>query len=148
MNKIVIIVVLVLIVGGGFMLFSGSKKSNESMTEPTQNTEAPIPVEETSGSMGSGEKNVVKEFTIESKGLSFTPNEIKVNVGDTVRVTYKNTLGKHDWTLDEFNAKTQLLDAGEIATVEFVVDKAGSFEFYCSVAGHRAAGMKGTLVVE
>jgi len=147
MNKIVIIVVLVLLVGGGFMLFSGSKTSNESMTEePAQNTETTMPESETSDSMMT--EGTVKEFIIESKGLNFMPNEIKVKVGDTVKITYKNTLGKHDWTLDEFNAKTQMLDAGQEETVEFVADKAGTFEFYCSVAGHRAAGMKGTLVVE
>ena len=147
MNKIVIIVVLVLLVGGGFMLFSGSKTSNESVTqEPAQNTEATMPENQASDSMM--EEGAVKEFIVESKGLNFTPNEIKVKVGDTVRVTYKNTLGKHDWTLDEFGAKTQMLDAGQEETVEFVADKAGTFEFYCSVAGHRAAGMKGTLVVE
>ncbi|MFN2312139.1 MAG: plastocyanin/azurin family copper-binding protein, partial [Spirochaetia bacterium] len=32
-------------------------------------------------------------------------------------------------------------------TVEFVADRAGSFEFYCSVPGHRQAGMYGTFVV-
>ena len=147
MNKIVIIVVLVLLVGGGFMLFSGSKTSNESVTEePAQNTETIMPENQASDSMM--EEGTVKEFIVESKGLNFTPNEIKVKVGDTVRVTYKNTLGKHDWTLDEFNAKTQMLDAGQEETVEFVADKAGTFEFYCSVAGHRAAGMKGMLIVE
>ena len=147
MNKLVIIVVLVLIVGGGFMLFSGSKTSNESMTqEPAQTTNEAMPKEEATDSMM--EEGTVKEFVVESKGLTFTPSEITVNVGDKIRITYKNTLGTHDWTLDEFNVKTQLLDAGQEETVEFVADKAGSFEYYCSVAGHRAAGMKGMLVVE
>ncbi|MEK7518213.1 MAG: cupredoxin domain-containing protein [Patescibacteria group bacterium] len=148
MNKLVIAVILILVVGGGFMLFGKSQNSNTPTTEgPTQNTGTTImPDQESSES--AMEEGAVKEFTIESKGLNFTPNEIKVSVGDKVKVTYKNTMGKHDWTLDEFNAKTQLLDAGQEETVEFVADKAGSFEFYCSVAGHRAAGMKGTLIVE
>lgn len=143
MNKIVILVVLILVAGGGFLLF-GNKQTTQEL--PAQNTESTAPKDEASESMT--EESTVKEFTIESKGLSFTPSEIKVNVGDTVRVTYKNTLGKHDWTLDEFDIKTQLLDAGQEETVEFVADKTGSFEFYCSVAGHRAAGMKGMLTVE
>ena len=146
MNKIVIIVVLVLLVGGGFMLFGRSKSSEPMTQEPAQNTETTMPENQASDSMM--EEGAVIEFIVESKGLNFTPNEIKVKVGDTVRVTYKNTLGKHDWTLDEFGAKTQMLDAGQEETVEFVADKAGTFEFYCSVAGHRAAGMKGMLIVE
>src|SRR3989344_9302271 len=77
MNKIVIIVVLVLLVGGGFMLFSGSKTSNESVTEePAQNTETTMPENQASDSMM--EEGTVKEFIVESKGLNFTPNEIKV----------------------------------------------------------------------
>lgn len=144
MNKILILGVLAVVAIGGFLIF-GSK---QTVQEPIQNTEHNMPAMEDSGMMGSEEKKVVKEFTIESKGLNFSPNEIKVNVGDTVRITYKNTVGKHDFTLDEFNVKTQLLDAGQEEAVEFVADAAGSYEFYCSVAGHRAAGMKGTLVVE
>ena len=146
MNKIAMLVVLVLIVGGGFLLFGRSQSNSPATQDQTENTETTTP--ENSASESTMEQKSVKEFTIESKGLSFTPNEIRVKVGDTVRITYKNTLGKHDWTLDEFNAKTQLLDAGQEETVEFVADKAGSFEFYCSVAGLRAAGMKGMLIVE
>jgi plastocyanin len=99
-------------------------------------------------SMDSGMMEGVKEFTVESKGLKFTPNEIRVKVGDTVKITYVNTLGTHDWGIDELNVRTQLISAGEEETVEFVVDQAGTFEFYCSVPGHRGAGMFGTLVVE
>ena len=79
MNKIIILVVLVLVVGGAFLLFSGSKSSNESMVgEGKQNAETTMPANETESM--TDEKSVVKEFTIESKGLSFTPSEIKVNV--------------------------------------------------------------------
>lgn len=80
--------------------------------------------------------------------MDFTPDTFAVNFGDAVRVTYRNALGTHDWTIDEFNAKTKLLNAGEEETVEFVADKKGTFEFYCSVPGHREAGMKGMLIVE
>jgi uncharacterized cupredoxin-like copper-binding protein len=32
--------------------------------------------------------------------------------------------------------------------VQFVADKTGTFEFYCSVGNHRQMGMVGTLVVQ
>jgi plastocyanin len=32
--------------------------------------------------------------------------------------------------------------------IEFVANKKGKFEYYCSVGEHRAMGMKGNLVVE
>ena len=37
---------------------------------------------------------------------------------------------------------------GQIDEVEFVVDKAGTFEYYCSVGNHRQMGMVGKLIVE
>jgi plastocyanin len=89
----------------------------------------------------------VKEIEVRSEGLVFTPSEIRVNRGDTVRITYVNTRGTHDWTLDEFDVATARIPAGQSETVEFVADQAGEFEFYCSVPGHRAAGMYGRFVV-
>ncbi|KKT09719.1 MAG: Plastocyanin [candidate division WWE3 bacterium GW2011_GWB2_43_22] len=56
--------------------------------------------------------------------------------------------GTHDLRLDEFNVATKLLKAGETDTVEFTADKAGVFEYYCSVGEHRKMGMVGTLTVE
>lgn len=44
--------------------------------------------------------------------------------------------------------KTKVINGGETDTVEFTPDKAGSFEYYCSVGKHRAMGMKGTVTVE
>ena len=71
-----------------------------------------------------------------------------VNVGDTVRITLRNTGGMHDLKIDEFNAKTKVLQSGEEETIEFVVDKAGTFEYYCSIGTHRQMGMVGTLTVQ
>ena len=89
----------------------------------------------------------VKEIEVRSEGLTFIPAEIRVNRGDTVRITYVNTRGTHDWTLDEFDAATSRISAGESETIEFVADEAGEFEFYCSVPGHRARGMYGRFIV-
>ena len=37
---------------------------------------------------------------------------------------------------------------GQMATLEFTPTKPGTYEFFCTVAGHKEAGMKGTLVVK
>ena len=90
----------------------------------------------------------VKEFTVEAVPYSFSLSTMEVNKGDTVKITVKNTKGTHDLKIDEFNVSTRTLQAGEEQTITFVADKAGSFQYYCSVGNHRAQGMWGTLTVK
>lgn len=89
----------------------------------------------------------VKEIVIENDGLSYVIEEIRVNEGDRIRLTYVNTGGFHDWVLDEFDAATRQIPAGQEDTIEFVADEAGEYEFYCSVGNHRARGMFGSFIV-
>jgi plastocyanin len=90
----------------------------------------------------------VKTFTVEGSGFKFAPATMEVKKGDTVKITFKNTQGFHDFVIDEFKVKTKQIAAGKEETVEFVADKAGTFEYYCSVGTHRQQGMKGTLTVK
>jgi nitrosocyanin len=89
-----------------------------------------------------------KEFTVTASNFAFSPKEIKVRKGDTVKITFKSSGGSHDWKLDEFNVKTAVIGSGKEETISFVADKTGTFEYYCSVGSHRQMGMKGNLVVE
>jgi len=89
----------------------------------------------------------VKEITVTNQGLSFSPSEIRLRQGDTVRLTFEVRAGFHDWKIDAFGAATKQMSRGQKDTVEFVVDRAGTFEYYCSVGNHRAQGMVGRLVV-
>ena len=89
----------------------------------------------------------VKEFTITTSNFKFSESMMTVKKGDTVKITVKNTDGFHDFVIDEFGVATKKLQAGQEETLTFIADKAGSFEFYCSVGSHRKMGMKGMLVV-
>ena len=92
---------------------------------------------------------VVQEFTVAGSNFAFDPAEMRVQAGDTVRITLTNDSPMpHDWRLDEFNAATEIINTGETDTIEFVASQAGEFEYYCSVGNHRAMGMVGTLIVE
>lgn len=89
-----------------------------------------------------------KEFTVTASNYSFAPNMITVKKGETVKINFVNSVGFHDLKIDEFKVATKKINGGATDSVTFVADKAGSFEFYCSVGSHRAMGMKGTLVVQ
>ncbi|HLG26120.1 MAG TPA: plastocyanin/azurin family copper-binding protein, partial [Candidatus Gracilibacteria bacterium] len=87
-------------------------------------------------------------FNVDGGNFYFTPNEIRVKKGDTVKIVFNNTGGMHNFVLDEFNVTMDPIKESGSQTVEFVADKVGSFEYYCSVGSHRQMGMKGTVIVE
>jgi len=132
MNKkiIAIVVVLVLLVAG-FFAFQKTNTTGGVVNSP------------------------VKEFTINSYTEiidgkyypQFSPKEIVVNKGDLVRIKITNTKGTHDFKIDEFGVYTET-PLNEEKIVEFVADKSGSFEYYCTKQGHRQAGHWGTLKVQ
>ncbi len=119
-------------------------------TDLTQTTPAPttVPIPNTAVDTSvTVQVGATKEFTVVGQNFSFAPSILNVNVGDKVKIIFKNTDGFHDFHIDEFNVATPRISAGQQAVVEFTADKAGSYEFYCSVGNHRAMGMKGTLMV-
>lgn len=85
---------------------------------------------------------------VEGGSFYFDPDEVTVTEGDTVKIVFTNVDGTHDWVIDEFDARTPIIQEGETSEITFVADQSGSFEYYCSVGNHREMGMVGTLVVE
>jgi plastocyanin len=88
-----------------------------------------------------------KVFTVTGSNFAFAPTQLTVKKGDSVTINFVNSGGLHDWKIDEFNAATKKINGGQTDSVTFVADKAGSFEYYCSVGTHRQMGMRGTLIV-
>lgn len=86
----------------------------------------------------------VKEITVNAKNFEFTPNEIKVKKGDTVKLTLVNESGMHGIEIPDFD-----LNLDSPGTKEFVADKTGTFDFKCSImCGADHNKMLGKLVVE
>ncbi|TZF90498.1 nitrite reductase, copper-containing [Lysobacter lacus] len=69
--------------------------------------------------------------------------------GKVVQITLVNSDGAlHDITVPDFGAKSdQLSGKGAATTIVFRANKAGTFEYFCSLPGHKAAGMVGKLIV-
>lgn len=123
------------------------------------------------GCQGSPPPAAPKEMTVEGAEFKFTPDQIEVSVGQPVKLTFKN-LGalEHDFSVIEIplviNADTEpaaghlshamlvqpelhvAAGGGQTMTLEFTPTEPGRYEFICTVAGHKEAGMKGLLVVK
>ncbi len=126
-------------------------ESADELTEPTEateETEAPVATEEAPVAT---EGEVV--FVMDGENYKFIMNgqeapDLRVKEGETVRIEFTSTAGFHDWVVDEFDAKTDRAMTGSTVSVEFVADKKGTFQYYCSVGNHKDLGMIGNLIVE
>jgi len=152
-NAWIWIVVVVILIGGALLWWQNSQPTGVSNTTPTVNgtdlTPVPGASEPTAptSSATSTTQSSVKEFTVTNKGYVFSPKTLTVNKGDTVKITFTNGGGTHNLMIDGYDVGTKTIQGGQSDSFEFVADKAGTFEFYCSVGNHRAMGMVGTFTV-
>lgn len=74
---------------------------------------------------------------------------LSVREGDVVQITLINGEGaEHDFVVPEFGTRSEFVSGvGSSTTLVFKAVKVGSFSYYCTVAGHRAAGMEGLVTV-
>ena len=75
---------------------------------------------------------------------------LAVHEGDVVQITLVNGEGaEHDIVLPDFHAASQRVSSpGASSTLTFRAGDIGSFLYFCSIGGHREAGMQGTVKVE
>ena len=150
-----IAVVVLVVVAGAFVLLRNNNSTPAPVlttAEPTQVVASPTPESgiEASSSAAAGDSvtGQVKEFTVIGSAFKFSPATMAVNKGDTVKIVFKNSGGMHDFVIDKLGVETPVVQSGKEVSVEFVANKAGSFEYYCSVGNHRQQGMVGTLTVK
>lgn len=154
MNKVLIGALVIVLLGGGALLVMNSQKNaSDNQVSKEVKIESPTEaVEEDKTATDSVSPAMVKAetktFEVVGEPFFFSVKEMRVKQGDTVKVVFTNKQGFHDWVIDEFGGKTKQLAAGQSETIEFVADKKGTFEYYCSVGAHRANGMVGKLIVQ
>ena len=122
----------------------------DTFTQDENTGEEDVMMDSTTKNDDTDSSQAMQKQTISISGTNFKfdVKEIKVKKGDTVTINFKSAGGFHDWTVDEFNAKTNRVNNGESTSVTFTADQTGTFEYYCSVGNHRALGMVGILIVE
>ena len=146
-NATAIIIVIIILGIGGYFIFRGKPVSGPEKTAP--NTPPQSNTNQNTPPAGETTQTpTVRTFDVNGGSYYFTPSTITVKKGDTVKINFKNDGGVHDFKIDEFNVATARIGSGQMASVSFVADKVGSFEYYCSIGSHRSMGMKGTLTVE
>lgn len=111
---------------------------------------------------------------VTAREFAFGPGEVHMKVGQRTQLRMRND-GQllHDWTIDSMPASGMEVrqtgqhdmpmmatpgpglvmahmaaEHGTTSMMTFTPTKAGTYSYYCSVAGHREAGMQGRLIVE
>jgi nitrite reductase (NO-forming) len=73
---------------------------------------------------------------------------LSANVGDTVKITLTSDGIEHDISFPDFNATSEhVVRQGSSTNLSFTVDKGGEFAYFCTIPGHREAGMEGEFNV-
>jgi plastocyanin len=148
MKKLVALLALamasVALVACGGSSSSSSSESTSSGGESNSGAAA-----ESEAKSGGGESTV--EFEADPNGeLAYTSTEASAKAGE-VTLDFNNPQGlTHDVAIEnakgETVGKTELIAGSQTSTT---VDlKPGTYTYYCTVPGHREAGMEGTLTVK
>lgn len=130
----------------------GSSSDNSSSTSAETTTESQTETGEAKGNEAEGgTAGSAAALDIEAaEGLAYTSDTATAKAGKvTVNFTNSQPL-THDVAIEDSAGKTigqtELIAEGSDSTV---VDlKPGEYTFYCTVPGHREAGMEGTLTVK
>ena len=99
---------------------------------------------------GHGESTPVapgaRRIEVGATSFEFDPDEITVTSGEDVASVLSADDLLHDFTVDDIDVHVAA-ERGETAEGGLRADEPGRYTYYCTVAGHREAGMEGTLVV-
>jgi len=90
----------------------------------------------------------VQVLRISAKQFEFIPSTFTVKKGMPVRVILTSQDVTHGFAIDQFKVNVKV-EKGNDTIVDFTPDKAGTFDFYCSIfCGIGHGGMRGQMIVE
>lgn len=86
---------------------------------------------------------------VDAHEFAFEPNEMTASAGEiTFRIENTGAV-EHDlhWSVNGQDMTSPLVQPGQTETWTITIDQPGTYEGWCTVPGHREAGMTATLTV-
>lgn len=91
---------------------------------------------------------IVQEIIVTAKQFEFVPSQLRVRLGESIRLRITSLDVTHGFSLPEFGID-EVLNPQDELVIELQPTKKGEFPFSCSVScGSGHAGMRGSLIVE
>lgn len=99
--------------------------------------------------IGEEAEPMAREISVSGDQFFFSPSSVSLKAGEKVKLTFRN-VGSivHNWKIEGLNIGTKTIGGGQTDTIEFTVPATGNYTIFCSVPGHRQAGMVGILTSE
>jgi nitrite reductase (NO-forming) len=147
-----LILLLIAVLSIGFLAACGDDDdgSAEQTTEATTAATTPTAPAETSGTTGTAPAAGPTVLNLEADPtmLAFKETSLTAPAGEiTLKMTNPSSI-PHDIAMDEpTEVKGEVVQDGGVSEITVNLPP-GTYEYYCSVPGHEAAGMKGTLTVQ
>jgi uncharacterized cupredoxin-like copper-binding protein len=86
-------------------------------------------------------------FTVDAGDIYFSVNEITAPADTDLEITVNNVgVAQHDFVIENTEFRTAILNGGSSETITVNLP-AGEYVYFCSIPGHRAAGMVGKLTI-
>jgi plastocyanin len=101
------------------------------------------------GTNGDRTRSVVpgaREIAVRGEALAFDPKTIDVKSGEDVTIAFTAVDAEHDFYVKDLGHVVHAKQ-GDSARGGLRLDKPGTYEFWCTVTGHREGGMNGTIIV-
>lgn len=87
------------------------------------------------------------KFTVEGGDIFFSIHQITAPADTDIEITFTNNgVAQHDFVIENTDYRTAHLNGGASETLKVNLP-AGEYTYFCSLPGHRAAGMEGTLTI-
>ncbi|MBI4092756.1 MAG: cupredoxin domain-containing protein [Candidatus Kerfeldbacteria bacterium] len=173
MGKVIWTVIIIVLIGFGVWYFVGttSQNANENAAATNTTTTANTNAQQflTTNKNENANQNVNQnanlnanantnaatsqtgpDYSVSMTDYAFTPATITADLGKTVTVKVTNNGGlTHSFVINGLSVNSGLLAPGQSKTISITTpSSAGTFEYFCSVSGHKDLGMKGTLTVQ
>lgn len=118
--------------------------------ETTDTAATETTTEETTAGGGGGGEGGTLEITADESDLAYTTGDLETEAG-TVAIEFDNPANlDHDVRIEDESGEdvggTEII-TNDTTTAEVDLEP-GTYTYYCSVPGHREAGMEGKLTVE
>lgn len=113
-------------------------------------TSSLVAVTKSTESNPSSEVKIAREITVIATEYKFTPSEIKVKKGETVKIILKNNgVMPHNLIIEKMEgASIDTISINQSGSIVMTPSQTGTFNTFCSIGNHRKMGMVGKLIVE